>query len=517
MNGKVLGYLTAIVLCLPHLAAAQGFIENALLFSRTRPGGSARIQALGGAQVALGGDFSSALSNPAGLGMYNRSEFTFSPALNAYNTSATHLDNSTNDSKNVFNVPGLSYVFNSPKNTTGYIGGSFGISMARTNDFNRTFTYAGTDNLSSIVDWFIEDAYGFTPEQLPDPYASIPLLNYDYSTGQSYLTFLINTLADDQGNTTPVMPDDYIEYYSELEPIPGETRTLDRIEQVSVKGSQYQWSLAYGGNYNDKLFFGANIGITSLRYTFKRKYREQDFDFSDDPSYNPLDYLELEERITIDGSGLNLTLGLIYRPADVVQLGMALVTPTYYQLTDSYTSVVRTLWNDSRAFIEEESAQPLVSEYSLTTPLKLSLGTAVFLGSYGFIAGDVEFVNYGKAKYRSDISGISFSPDNEGIREFFTNTVNYRIGAEFRYEKLRLRAGYNIQSNPLRDNDSNLSIKTLSAGIGLRLSKFFTDLTWLTSTGESFYSPYLFQDGTGPLVKLDNTVNSLMLTVGFTF
>lgn len=506
-----------MVLCLPSLAVAQGFIENALLFSRTRPGGSARIQALGGAQVALGGDFSSALSNPAGLGMYNRSEFTFSPAMNFFNTSAEHLGNSANDSKNVFNVPGLSYVHNSQRNSSGFIGGSFGITMSRVNDFNRTFTYGGTDDLSSIVDWFIEDAYGFTPEQLPDPYASIPLLNYDYSTGQSYLTYLINTLADDPGNPSPVMPDDYITYYSELEPLPGETRTLDRIEQVSVKGSQYQWSLAYGGNYNDKLFFGANISITSLRYNFKRKYREQDFDFSDDPSYNPLDYLELEEKITIDGSGVNLTLGLIYRPIDALQLGMSLVTPTYYQLTDSYTSVVRTLWNDSRAFIEEKSELPLVSEYSLTTPMKLSLGTAVFLGGYGFIAGDVEFVNYGKAKYRSDISGISFSPDNEGIREFFTNTVNYRIGAELRYEKLRFRAGYNIQSNPLRNNDADLNLKTISAGIGLRLNKFFTDLTWLTTTGESFYSPYLFQDGTGPLVNLNNKVNSLMLTVGFTF
>lgn len=517
MKVRVLIYLTVIVLCTPGIVAAQGFVENALLFSRTRPGGSARIQSLGGAQVALGGDFSSALSNPAGLGMYNRSELTFSPAMNFYNTTAEHLGNSANDSKNVFTVPGLSYVFNSPKNSSSYKGGSFGISMSRINDFNRTLTYSGTDDVSSIVDWFIEDAYGFTPEQLPAPYASTPLLNYDYTTGQAYLTYLINTLADDPNNTTPVMPDDYTTYYSELEPIPGETRTLDRNEQVSVKGSQYQWSLAYGGNYNDKLFFGANIGITTLRYTFKRKYREQNFDFSDDPSYNPLDYLELEEKITIDGSGVNLALGLIYRPVDVVQLGMSFVTPTYYQLTDSYTSVVRTLWNDSRAFREEKSDQPLISEYSLTTPMKFSLGAAVFMGGYGFITGDVEFVNYGKAKYQSDVSGISFSPENEGIKQFFTNTLNYRIGAEFRYEKLRFRAGYNIQSNPLKNTGADMKTQTFSAGVGLRFSKFFTDLAWLTTKGDSFYSPYIFQDGLGPLVNLKNKLNSLMVTVGFTF
>lgn len=517
MSDKVLSCLTALIFCLPGGTAAQGFIENALLFSRTRPGGSARIQALGGAQVALGGDFSSALSNPAGLGMYNRSEFTFSPALNFYSTSTGHLGNTATDSKNVFAIPGLSYVLCSPKNTSGYIGSSFGISMARVNDFNRTFSYAGTDDLSSIVDWFIEDASGFTPEQLPAPYESTPLLNYDYITGQSYLTYLVNTFADDPNNTNPVMPDDYIQYYSELEPVPGETRTLDRVGQVSVTGSQYQWSLAYGGNYNDKLFFGANIGIATLRYNFKRKYREQNFDFSNDPTFNPLDYLELEEKIIIDGAGVNLALGLIYRPVDKVQLGLSVVTPTYHQLTDSYTSEVRTLWNDSRAFIEEQSALPLASEYSLITPMKLSLGTAVFMGSHGFVSGDIEFVNYGKAKYRSDISGISFTPDNEGIREFFTSTVNYRMGAEFRYEIARFRAGYSIQANPLTNNDANLKIQTLSAGVGLRLNKFFADLAWLTSQGDSFYSPFIFQDGTGPLVTLKNKVNSVMITVGITF
>src|SRR5688500_9062657 len=84
----------------------QDFIDNALLFSRTKPGGSARIQALGGAQVATGGDYSSAFSNPAGLGMFNRSEFTFSPGLSFHNTSSDYLGVNTDDSKTVFNIPG---------------------------------------------------------------------------------------------------------------------------------------------------------------------------------------------------------------------------------------------------------------------------------------------------------------------------------------------------------------------------------------------------------------------------
>src|SRR5688572_28001569 len=94
-------WLSLILVCVCFTGWAQGFVENALLFSRTRPGGSARIQAMGGAQTALGGDYSSALANPAGLGMYNRSEITFSPALNFYQTNAEHLGSETTDSKTV--------------------------------------------------------------------------------------------------------------------------------------------------------------------------------------------------------------------------------------------------------------------------------------------------------------------------------------------------------------------------------------------------------------------------------
>src|SRR5689334_11005278 len=74
---------------------AQDFIDNALLFSRTRPGGSARIQALGGAQTSLGGDYSSGFSNPAGLGMFNRSEFTITPSVNFSKISSNYIPSTT--------------------------------------------------------------------------------------------------------------------------------------------------------------------------------------------------------------------------------------------------------------------------------------------------------------------------------------------------------------------------------------------------------------------------------------
>lgn len=510
MKFRVIIQLAGIFMSFSADLLAQGFVENALLFSRTRPGGSARIQALGGAQVALGGDFSSALSNPAGLGLYNRSEFTFSPAVNFYTTDTDHLDTQKSDSKSSLNIPGLSYIHHSPKNNQGFLGGSFGISMARTNDFNSMMQYTGNDNLSSIVDFFIENANGTHSDNL----------NYDLPTGLAYDNYLVDDSTFWGG------PELYYFSVLGLYDDPNDIRRLTRDGTVKVKGAQYQWSIAYGGNFQDKLFFGASLGITTLRYKYKSTYKESSITFDLDPDFKPLNNLQQEETIDIDGSGVNLALGVIYRPLDFIQIGASFVTPTYYQLTDSYTARISTQWNNYNYLgtgnvlnsIDYTSNEPLISEYNLSTPLKFSMGAAVFLSNQGFVSADVEWVNYSKPKYDSDISGISFSPENDLIKALFRNTVNYRLGGEYRYEALRLRAGYNVLSNPFDDSiNIDRSLKTVSLGAGFRTQKFFADFAWLNTTGDSSYSPYVFKDGTGPVVNTNSTVNAFMLTVGVSF
>src|SRR5687768_5729665 len=147
-------YLTAIALLNFAALRAQDYTETALLFSRTNPAGSARILGLGGSQTALGGDYSSALSNPAGLGMFTRSEFTFSLGFADHQTSANYLGTHTDDNRTVFNIPGISYVWNIPKrDAESFYGGSLGLSMSRVNDFNLSTVYQGNNTNNSIIDY----------------------------------------------------------------------------------------------------------------------------------------------------------------------------------------------------------------------------------------------------------------------------------------------------------------------------------------------------------------------------
>ena len=94
-------------------ASAQDFVSNALLFGRTQGIGGARIQGMGGPKAALGGEYSSSLINPAGIGMYNRNEVTLTPALNFINSSSSYFGRtSAKESRSSFGIPGISLVLN---------------------------------------------------------------------------------------------------------------------------------------------------------------------------------------------------------------------------------------------------------------------------------------------------------------------------------------------------------------------------------------------------------------------
>ncbi|HEY9490281.1 MAG TPA: hypothetical protein VIQ51_18220, partial [Chryseosolibacter sp.] len=467
----------------------------------------ARILGWGGSQTALGGDYSSALSNPAGLGIYNRAEFTFSLGYTDHQSTASYYGNKTDDNRSIFNIPGFSYVWYLPNKNENFISGSVGVSFSRVNDFNRSITYQGSNQNKSIIDYFIEQSNGFTTDQFePDEY------HYNTPTGLGYQNYLIGPIS----TFDPEGPDDL---YFTFAPLPIRQQEM---EEILVKGATNQWSISYGGNVKDKFFFGGGVGITSLRYVSQKNYFES-FDST------TVESLHLVENLNIRGTGVNATIGAIVRPTSSLQLGISYTTPTFFGLTETYDASMSTRWmnfdyyNDGSQILGDNSDQPIAtdivtSEYNLTIPMKLRGGIA-FITQYGFITGDVEYTNPSKSKYKSDISGISFTENNEDIKSVYEPVINYRIGAEFRMDIFRVRAGYGVQGNTFTESiDADNTITSISGGLGLRLKTFYVDLALVHSSSKEYhYQPYSFFDGSGPVVGLkDKTLNGL-ITVGFTF
>ena len=65
---------------------------------------------MAGAFGALGSDFSSLSINPAGIGLYRKSEFTFSPAVGGAATQTNYFGESYKDDRYQFNVSNFGIV-----------------------------------------------------------------------------------------------------------------------------------------------------------------------------------------------------------------------------------------------------------------------------------------------------------------------------------------------------------------------------------------------------------------------
>ncbi len=499
-----------------------GYYNDALLFSRTTFGGTARVQAIGGAQVSLGGDQSLAGSNPAGLGFFNRSTIVVSPLLSFANADADYLGQSSTGTRMTFNMAHLGVALNYGRPNTEnnkFRGGTFAITFNRINDFNSAVSYVGVNETSSIVDSFLANAQGFTPDELGDPFAG----NLE---AIAYRDILIRQAdffdVDDTGLIIPSPSDGGVDRYRSLVGDDGGSYPR-QAETIIQRGGQNQINLSWGGNYLDKLYFGAGLGITTLRYRRERTYVEDEFFFEGERD-DLINSITIDDRLQSNGTGVNATLGIIARPVDMVTVGLSYVTPSIYTIEEEYFLDFITDWNPAYAyqlpgeilqlgeFVTESDIS--VANYSLRTPGKVNAGATLFLGKNGFLTGDVEFIDYTHAQIKT--GDFRESADNEEIKNLYRAVVNYRLGAEFRLDALRLRAGYAYQADPFLESTSDRSATSFTGGLGYRSRVFFIDLAVTHRMSEQVISPY-FLDGATPTAQIDASVTNGILTIGVNF
>lgn len=515
---KNLVIILLVILILPYTTYAQenspyGYYLDALRFSQTNSGGSARIQALGGSSITLGGDITSASNNPAGLGMYNRSEFSLTPGF-TFNYNQANLNGSKVVVQNAyasFNNAGL-VINNTKKGTKGWLGGSFGFSVNKINDFNNEFRYRGQNDRNSMVDFFVESAYG-------TPAGNFPALSEATDlTTLAYYNYLIGPWNVVDTN----YPDN--EYFSDITSFI--RPSVQQEEIVRTHGGQYQWNVSYGGNLADVLYIGFGIGIVSLDYTAENIYTESNYSYPDDPAYQPLNQFNLTEKLSIRGTGFNSTFGLILRPISLLRIGASVTTPTVYTINDSYDAFMSADWNnffygdliggDTTLNYTEASSARVVSKYTLSTPLKASIGTSVFLGKIGFVTADIDYLDYRNIWLNA--TDFSMEADNNFIRDNFNQALNLKAGVEIRLNVIRLRAGYAINGVPL---DADITYRSpnqrFSGGAGLRLNNFFADLTVMNMQLNKSYTPYSLDDNRQPEVKVITNNFSGLLTLGYKF
>src|SRR5438270_46660 len=121
------------------LFAACAFAQepaDALRYSWYVPGGTARVQAIGGAMGSLGGDITATFVNPAGLALYKTGDIVFTPSYLFGKTKASYLDHNEKDKTNKFVWGTTGFVIGTGGGNGNIRNSAFSIAVNRTADFN---------------------------------------------------------------------------------------------------------------------------------------------------------------------------------------------------------------------------------------------------------------------------------------------------------------------------------------------------------------------------------------------
>src|ERR1035437_11060972 len=145
--------ILASFLVLSAKSNAQNEVD-ALRYSQTNFLGTARSAGMAGSFGALGGDFSTLSTNPAGIGLYRKSEITFTPSFFNQSTTSNLNGTSLKDSKPNFNFgnAGIVWASYNPDAQYGWKGFSFGFGYNRMNNFNNRIEMQGKNNNGSLLD-----------------------------------------------------------------------------------------------------------------------------------------------------------------------------------------------------------------------------------------------------------------------------------------------------------------------------------------------------------------------------
>lgn len=483
------GAMSSLTVCAQNITDVVRWSVNDLY-------GTARTLGAGSSFGAMGGDFSVLSINPAGIADYRISEFTITPSLKSASTSAYFNGDakSVEKSKSArLGLDNIGFVIAS-RPGENWTSSNFAFGFSRTADHGRSIFLKGKID-GSMATYFAQQANGLKPDDLDD-FIAYPA----YNTGAIY-----DLEGDNFYETDFLRPD---------EPV-------SRTQEIYQQGGVNQLELAWAGEFRNWMNLGVSIGVPFASFEELKTYKESD----------PADEIEIfkdltyTERLNTSGVGINLKAGMVLKILPTLRLGAAFQSPTWYKFTDDYNTSMRY----SFAVTEEESYEydspEGVFEYRITTPWRttLSAGKTFRAGDFrGFINGDVELVDYSNASYNGTAYTNSESERewtaevNREILNRLGRAVNFRLGGEFGYRNLRLRAGYSWERPPFNADD--FFNRRLSLGVGFREENFFIDFGFRTISAMEGYYPYQVLDQTlDPLTQISTKRLRSALTVGFKF
>lgn len=507
-------YFTLLTLIgITSFTSAQ-YVDNALLFSQQNYGSTARSKAMGNAFGALGGDFGSLSINPAGIGIYQRGEVSTTLSLvNLNSTESTYQGFSYKDNNNNFNFKNLGYVSVIPatNNTSGVVSFNFGLGYNRLANFNQNTLVGAENSPYSRMDAFAKNTNGINYGDLVttstyDPYLS----NIPWESKLAWENYLIEVANPNSGGN---------QYSTFLV----DNEKIKQSEATNREGFINEYIATFGANFNHKLYLGATVGMQDLFYDEAKFYSESGENNANTTlgSWGSFDYSN-SSRTT--GIGYNIKLGAIFRPVPVLRIGVALHSPTYFRIKETFSSSMSSnlqgINADANGTHQDQSPVGTY-QYNFHSPLRAIGSIAFQFAKKGLVSLDYEFVDYSSMKYNHGDGGENFSIENGDIKSVYKAVSNVRVGAEYRVtDAFSLRGGMEFLGNPYKATAYNASqpnidykFKTYNGGIGYRAGNFSIDMTYSLGDKTNFMCLYQIDGVSVDPVKYHSLNHELLFTI----
>lgn len=408
-------------------------------FSERQIIGTARYVGMGGAMTAIGGDPSAALDNPAGLGLYRRSEITLTidetidRTIQPLNNSTQPLHNRYTRSR--FAAPQVSAIWSwgNPMKQRGLIYNNLMFSINRLANYNRDVVVNGQN--TGMVETMCLLSQGLAEEDFDENAWNNDAIGWLSILG--YNGYLINPVVDS-------LADDPMKKYQWIPAVDFAEGTLS----VSETGSYDQYTLSWAGNISNQWYLGVSLNIPTMSYTKHVSHRETD----------RINSAELKSMYHLSGVGVSGTIGLIYRPIQALRIGASFQTPTVMGMTvqtdGRLTSVISSNTYDAYP------SETYLYTTEMISPLRTSVSVAGQLGNIGLLALQYDYAHSAEME---DVHTLRVGAEAQVTRGLFLN-AGYVYESSFIKEDPIWMLGYN---EVRMDMDYRYTQSTQYASVGL--------------------------------------------------
>ena len=419
-----------LILLLAYSLSPIAYSQDVQRFAERGTIGSARYVGMGGAMTAIGGDPSAAMVNPAGLGLYRRSEISVSIDETIDNTQQVGSNDTYQRTR--FAAPQISAIWawgNSQKQR-GLVYNNFMFSHNRLATFNRDIVVkgAGMGMVPTICN-ITNDEGGVSEEFLVNkPWDNVEIGWLSILGKEAYL------IAPDGKNRWKPAVD-----------------FTDGSLSISETGTSDQYTLSWAGNISNQWYIGIGLNIPTINYTKHTTLQEENKNAS----------AELKSMFHVSGVGVSGSFGLIYRPIQALRIGASLQTPTILSLSRQSTGdMYSTIAGQKYEVLTPESG---VMDIDIASPLRTSVSVAGQLGKIGLIA--VQY-DYAHSNEMEDIHTLRIGAEAQVTRGLFLN-AGYVYESSFMKEDPKWLLGYNEIRTDM-DYRYTAATQYASAGIGYR-------------------------------------------------